>query len=110
MVLVVAVFAIAGSGCASESTVPHRVREIVVPAGTLDRLNGGESVVLMPSVLRFRVGDTLRIRNEDVVEHLVGPYTVAAGRTVELRYGSPGRFEGMCTLAAGHRYRIIVER
>src|SRR5690606_1991838 len=66
------------------------VYEIVVPRGTQERLNRGETVSVMPSLLEFRVGDTLRIRNEDVVAQAVGPYDVGPGEEFELRYGSPG--------------------
>lgn len=87
-----------------------QVQEIVVPAGTQARLDRGEEVVVMPSRLEFRVGDTLRIRNDDVVDQSVGPYWVAAGESLELTYGAPGRFEGFCPLSEGERYEIVVTR
>lgn len=62
----------------------------------------------MPSVLQFEVGDTIRIRNEDVVDQSVGPYWVPAGEEFELTYGAPGRYEGVCPLSEGERYEIIV--
>lgn len=92
------------AGCGRE---PETV-EILVPAGTQDRLGAGEEVVIMPAELRFRVGDTLVIRNEDRVAQTVGPYLVMAGETVELTYGRPGRYEGMCPLSEGETYLIEV--
>jgi hypothetical protein len=62
----------------------------------------------MPSELQLRVGDVLRIRNEDRVDQPVGPYLVAAGEQFELRYGKPGRYEGYCPLSEDGRYRIII--
>src|SRR5690606_6338134 len=50
------------------------VYEIVVPYGTQERLSRGETVDVMPSRLEFEVGDTLRIRNEDIMVQTVGPY------------------------------------
>jgi plastocyanin len=93
-------------GCAPEAEA--RVTEIVVPAGTQARLERGETVVVMPAELRLRVGDTLRIRNEDAVEQAVGPFVVAAGEVFELRYGAPGEYEGYCPLSEGETYRIVV--
>jgi plastocyanin len=80
----------------------------VVPVGTQARLAVGETVTIMPSEISLRVGDTLRIRNEDVVDQAVGPYVVAAGETVEMTYGTPGRYEGMCPLSEGSTYLIEI--
>ncbi|HLU30683.1 MAG TPA: hypothetical protein VK088_02895, partial [Acidimicrobiia bacterium] len=63
------------------------VVEVVVPLGTGERLERGEIVDLMPAELNLKVGDTIRIRNEDVVFQEVGPYFVAAGQEFELTYG-----------------------
>lgn len=94
-------------GCYSEPD-PETI-EIVVPHGTQFRLMAGEQVVVMPTVLEMRVGDTLIIRNEDIIAHSVGPYVVAAGDELNLRYGSPGVFEGYCPLSEDQRYEIIVK-
>lgn len=102
-----AVLALTAVACGDTSEGP-RVEELVVPLGTMERLAHGEDVVVMPSVLEFEVGDTLRIRNEDVVEQAVGPYRVAAGEEFELTFGAPGRFVGMCPLSEGDRYEIVI--
>jgi len=83
-------------------------QELVVPLGTAEKLENGESVTVMPTEMHFDVGDTLRIRNEDVAPQAVGPYRVAAGDEFEITFGSPGRFEGVCTLAEGERYEIVI--
>lgn len=87
---------------------PPRVQEIVVPLGTADKLQRGEVVAVMPAEMHFQVGDTLRIRNEDRAGQAVGPYQVAAHDEFEITFGSPGRFEGACSLSAGERYEIVV--
>ena len=96
------------AGCGDDADDEGRVVEIVVPLGTQERLDRGEDVVVMPAELRFEVGDTLLIRNEDVVDQSVGPYEVAAGQEFELRYGAPGRYEGMCPLSEGDTYEIVI--
>lgn len=101
-----ALIAIVGAGCASGSDAT--VHELVVPLGTEERLDAGEDVVVMPARLEFRVGDTLRIRNEDVVDQAVGPYQVAAGTEFELTFGAPGHYQGSCPLSEGDTYEIIV--
>jgi hypothetical protein len=92
------------TACAPEASVV----ELVVPAGTNDRLMAGETVDILPTELTFRVGDTLRIRNEDTVAQEVGPYFVAAGVEFEVTYGMPGRFEGVCPLSGGEPYVIVI--
>lgn len=82
--------------------------ELVVPAGTMDRLNAGEDVDVMPRRLELRVGDTLLIRNDDKWPHDVGPYRVGANTELKLKYQAPGEFEGECPLSEGDRYEIIV--
>lgn len=85
-----------------------QVHEFVVPAGTADRIEAGETVAVMPAELEFKVGDTIRIRNEDDVDQPVGPYFVSAGTEFELEYGAPGRYEGYCALSEGERYEIVI--
>jgi hypothetical protein len=103
---VVAVTAVAG--CGGDGGDEGRVVEIVVPLGTQERLDRGEEVVVMPAELRFEVGDTLLIRNQDVSDHPVGPYSVRAGQEFELRYGAPGHYVGMCPLTEGKTYEIVI--
>ena len=83
--------------------------EIVVPKGTNDRLKAREKVAVMPSRLEFTVGDYIRIRNEDVVRHSVGPYLVDAGEELFLRYGKAGTYEGYCPVTEDQRYLIVVK-
>jgi hypothetical protein len=98
----------AGPGQSAQPTTPARLVEIVVPLGTADRVARGETVTVMPARLELRVGDTLRIHNQDVVDQPVGPFIVKAGQVQELRYGAPGRYQGYCLLAEGETYEIVV--
>jgi plastocyanin len=106
LLVALAVLAAALAGCGGGSS-PETV-EVVVPAGTQERLDAGESVVVMPSVIELQVGDTLRIRNDDDVDQTVGPYFVTAGEEIALTYSVPGRYEGYCPVSEGERYEIVV--
>lgn len=103
-----AVLALASLSACSDDREAQTV-EVVVPAGTQERLDAGEEVVVMASRIELRVGDTLLIRNDDSVTQAVGPYTVAAGEQVEFTYGTPGRYAGYCPLSEDDRYEIVVE-
>jgi hypothetical protein len=103
VLLVVGLLGLAACGGDGSDTV-----EVVVPAGTQDRLDAGEDVVVMPERLELDVGDVLLIRNEDDVEQSVGPYTVAAGQEARFEFGVAGTYEGYCPLSEGDRYEIVV--
>jgi hypothetical protein len=94
------------AGCGDDRQ-PQTV-EVVVPAGTQDRLDAGETVAVMPALIELRVGDTLLIRNEDDADQTVGPYFVTAGGEISLTYSVPGRYEGYCPVSEGERYEIVV--
>lgn len=95
------------AACGSDEATPRTI-EVVVPAGTGERLLAGEDVEIMPARLELSVGDTLSIRNDDSVTHSVGPYEVEAHTTTRFRYGAPGHYEGYCPLSEGDRYEIVV--
>ena len=106
--LAVAVVLALSAGACGSGERPGEVVEIVVPAGTMDRLNAGENVDVMPRRLELRVGDTILIRNDDKWPHDVGPYRVGANTELQLKYQAAGEFEGECPLSEGDRYEIIV--
>jgi plastocyanin len=84
------------------------VIEVVVPAGTGERMVAGERITLLPPVLEVSVGDTLEIRNLDDVAHEVGPYAVAAGQTLRQTFTTPGTIQGTCSLNPGGEVTIVV--
>ncbi|MEY4173864.1 MAG: hypothetical protein RI900_1029 [Actinomycetota bacterium] len=82
--------------------------EYVVPYGTSVRVDQGQKVDLMPSELDVKVGESLRIKNEDGRDYMVGPFFVAAGRTLSMRFTFPGELSGICTLNANGKVVIRV--
>lgn len=50
--------------------------ELVIPAGTAERVAAGEEVPSIPSEMTFVVGDILIVRNDDSVSHQLGPVWV----------------------------------
>jgi hypothetical protein len=68
----------------------------VIPPGTSQRIQNGETVDLIPSPLIVSVGDTIRIRNLDRDPILLGPFYLGAHQTLTQRFVEPGRYVGDC--------------
>jgi hypothetical protein len=114
--LVLLLFALAGIALVGTSIGLARLvgerdgvdRVIVIPAGTAERLAAGQDVALIPEDLDFRLRDRLIVINDDVVEHQVGPFTVAPGDRLERRFSEAATFEGFCSLHPGGRITIDI--
>lgn len=105
LLVVVAAFGMAGCSSEPESQV-HRY---VIPLGTQDRLAKGERVEVWSGDLTVRVGDTLQVRNDDVVSFPFGPYRVDALSEFEIVFGAPGVYTGLCPLIGdADEYRLVV--
>ncbi len=82
--------------------------EYLVPFGTGNRLDGGEVIELMPSELDVKVGESIRIVNDDTRDYMIGPFFVTAGQTLAMRFTLPGVLEGVCVVGSGGRFVINV--
>lgn len=79
-----------------------------IPAGTADRINRGDPVAIVPAELTVVVGDTIRIVNEDVVDHVVGVFYVRAGSTLTQQFRSAGVLEGDCSVHPSGAFSLTV--
>lgn len=112
-VTVVAASLLAGCGGGTTGTTgttrAARVLTYVVPPGTGTLVERGETVQIMPEKVTLHVGDTLRIRNDDTADAMVGPYFIEAGKEFSLVYGAPGHYIGVCTLSKTGKFELVVE-
>ena len=72
--------------------------DFYIPEGTGKQLDRGEPVEILPGTLEVRVGEVIRIVNDDDRGHLVGPFFVGAHETLTQRFTSPGEFIGACSV------------
>ena len=72
--------------------------EYVIPAGAGEALDAGTPLEILPPQLDAKVGDTIRIENDDDRGHTVGPFFVGANETLTQRFSTPGEFVGVCTV------------
>ena len=83
----------------------------VIPRGTGAPLDRREPVRILPARIDAHVGEVIRIVNRDSRGYLLGPFFVAAHRTLTQRFTSPGIFEAHapCTRAARSCSRCAAE-
>jgi len=83
--------------------------DFLIPPGTADRIAAGELVEILPAELEVKVGEALRIVNEDSEDHVVGVFFVAAGETLTQRFSTEGILEGACSVHPSGAFTLRVE-
>jgi hypothetical protein len=84
--------------------------EFVVPFGTSNRIDGGEIIEIMPETLHVKVGESIRITNQDRRTFEIGPFMVGGGQTLAMRFTNVGRLSGICEINAGREFVIEVTK
>lgn len=80
----------------SSDHVPQQI-ELVIPAGTAERVARGEAPPSIPPDMVFVIGDTLAVKNEDSVSHQLGPVWVPPGASASLALDHAAKFSYACT-------------
>jgi hypothetical protein len=75
---------------------PQRI-ELVIPLGTAQRVAQGESNPALPDKMVFVVGDTLVVKNEDAVDHNLGPLFIPAGTSASLTLSESDNMAFTCS-------------
>lgn len=71
--------------------------EIVIPAGTAERVEAGRDPIDIPNSMIFVVGDTLVVTNQDVVDHELGPLWIPPGATASMALDEEQNFVFDCS-------------
>jgi len=72
--------------------------EFVIPPGAGDALAAGEPLRIVPAYFEAKVGESVRIVNNDRRGHNVGPWYVGSNETLKQKFTSPGIYEGLCSV------------
>jgi hypothetical protein len=67
-----------------ETTRPPKDITLVIPPGTADEVARGEQPPGLPANMKFVVGDTLIVQNQDTVEHKLGPLWIPPNSSARL--------------------------
>lgn len=73
--------------------------EIVIPAGTADKVAAGETIPAIPQSMVFVLGDVLVVRNEDNVLHELGPHLVPPGASASVPMDMAENFSYSCSFS-----------
>lgn len=73
---------------------------LVIPAGAAATLDYPtvDSAIAVPTDLVFRQGEVLTIRNEDSEANRAGPWVLAGGESLRMRWDEPGEFFYLCAV------------
>lgn len=82
--------------------------DLVVPAGTADRIKAGLPVPSLPDNMTFVEGDVILVKNEDAVSHQLGPIWVPAGATGKLTLEKPNSYTLTCSFQPSQRLGLEV--
>ncbi|MCB1001616.1 MAG: hypothetical protein KDB40_20160 [Acidimicrobiales bacterium] len=82
--------------------------DYTIPEGTAALIAVGQDPKVMPTEITAKVGDTIRIVNDDRASHTVGTFYVLAGTTLTYRFTTVGVFEGVCSTTPEDEFILTV--
>ena len=87
---------------------PPREIVLTIPAGTSDQIARGERPPSIPENMTFVVGDRLVVRNEDAVDHKLGPLWIPANSSAELSLDQEESLAYECSFQPGNYFGLDV--
>jgi len=93
----------------SDSARPPATIELVIPAGTAERVSHGESEVSIPKGMVFVVGDIFMIKNEDVSAHQLGPLFIPPGSSAVMTFDAAESYAYACSFAPDRSFGMDVQ-
>jgi hypothetical protein len=82
--------------------------ELTIPAGTANQIANGEQPPSIPQNMTFVVGDTLIVKNEDSVDHKLGPLWIPANASARLSFSQKENLTYECSFQAGNYFGLDV--
>jgi hypothetical protein len=82
--------------------------ELVIPAGTAERITKGEQPPSIPEQMTFVVGDKLLVINKDVKDHQLGPLWIPAGASASLTLDAVESYAYECSFQKGKYFGLDV--
>lgn len=83
--------------------------ELVIPAGTAELIRQGGIPLEIPRDMRFVVGDTLKVINQDNENHQLGPLYIPAQSSASLKLDAEENMVFECSFQVGNYLGITVQ-
>lgn len=83
--------------------------ELVIPAGTADRIAKGEPNPAIPANMVFVTGDTLVVKNLDSVDHRLGPLFIPVGTSASLTLSDANNYAYTCSFQPSRVFGLDVQ-
>lgn len=90
-----------------ENREPQQI-ELVIPAGTAQNIDNGQTPPSIPEDMTFVVGDTLVVVNHDEVDHQLGPLWIPPGTSASLHLDTEQNFILDCSFQTTKVFGINV--
>jgi hypothetical protein len=91
-----------------ETARPPREIVLTIPAGTAEQIARGEQPPSIPENMTFVVGDTFVVKNEDSVDHKLGPLWIPANSSAELSLDQEESLAYECSFQPGNYFGLDV--
>ena len=82
----------------------------VIPEGAAATLDYPtiDTAIDIPTDLVFERGEVLTIRNEDTAANRAGPWVLAAGETLRMKFDTPGEYFYLCSVDEAKSVTVTV--
>jgi hypothetical protein len=87
---------------------PQRI-ELIIPAGTAARIAKGEPNPAIPENMTFVAGDTLVVKNLDLVNHRLGPLFIPVGSSTSLTLSDANSYAYSCSFQPSQVFGLNVQ-
>ena len=91
-----------------ETARPPKEITLVIPKGTAEQVARGEQPPSIPENMVFVVGDTLIVKNEDIVDHKLGPLFIPANSSAQLALNTEENLAYECSFQPSKYFGLDV--
>jgi len=93
-----------------ETARPPKDVVLTIPKGTAEQVARGEQPPSIPANMLFVVGDTLVVKNEDTVDHKLGPLWIPANSSAQLSLDEEENLAFECSFQPGNYFGLDVHQ
>jgi len=83
---------------------------LTIPAGTAEQVARGEKPPSIPEDMIFVIGDTLVVKNEDMVDHKLGQLWIPANSSAQLLLNEEENIAFECSFQPGNYFGLDVRQ